>query len=101
MRRNPLLNGKHRHGRRHGCCCQRDNGQFTLLDCHCGQTVYIKGIDPSVSCAPRLRELGLLDGARVVVLKLSDPLLILVDDTRIAMDWHTAAGIEVEAGSES
>jgi len=101
MRHNPHFNGRHRRGRRRGCRCQRENGQMTLLDCYRGQTVTIKCIDAEVSCAPRLRELGLLDGAQVVVLKRSDPLLILVDDTRIAMDWQTADGIEVEAGSES
>ena len=60
-----------------------------------GDEVAILRIADELRSAPRLRELGLLEGARVVVLRASDPLLLLVQDGRIAVDRQTAAGIEV------
>ena len=69
-------------------CCQ-------LRDCASGDEVAILRIADELRNAPRLRELGLLEGARVVVLRASDPLLLLVQDGRIAVDRQTAAGIEV------
>jgi Fe2+ transport system protein FeoA len=43
----------------------------------------------------RLRELGMIEGSQVVVLKRGDPLLLLVEGTRLAVDRSLAGSIEV------
>jgi Fe2+ transport system protein FeoA len=86
---------RHRH-RRHGCDC----GRLNLRGCRAGETVVIEQIEPDVSCAPRLRELGLIEGSVVLVLRCTDPLLLLSQDSRIAIDLATAEQIQVSpAGS--
>lgn len=86
---------RHRHGRR-----DRDRGRINLRGCHAGETVVIERIEPDVSCAPRLRELGLIEGSVVLVLRCTDPLLLLSQDSRIAIDLATAERIQVSpAGS--
>jgi len=78
-----------------GGACARQGRCCRLRDCVDGDQVAILRIADDLCSAPRLRELGLLEGARVVVLRASDPLLLLVQDGRIAVDRQTAAGIEV------
>jgi len=88
---------RHRHRqRRHGRECAHPN----LRDCRPGETVVIERIEPDVACAPRLRELGLIEGSVVLVLRCTDPLLLLSQDSRIAIDLATAEQIQVSpAGS--
>jgi Fe2+ transport system protein FeoA len=57
--------------------------------------VVVDRIDPGVTCAPRLRELGIMEGMPLVVLRHSDPLVLLTEESRIAIDLHTADCIEV------
>ena len=84
------------HGRGCGWCRRRNTLNRTLRDCYCMEPVRIRRIDTCIPCASRLRELGIVEGAAVMVLKHSDPLLILAQDSRIAIDLRTAAGIEIE-----
>ena len=84
---------RHRRGGR--ICRERVDSTLTLLDCWPGDLVTVTRIAPWVTCAARLRELGILEGSQVVVLRTSDPLLLLAKDTRIAVDLGTAAGVEV------
>lgn len=60
------------------------------------ESAVIRRIVPGVACAARLRELGIMEGASVLVLKQSNPLLLLAQDSRIAIDPATAGGIEVD-----
>jgi len=91
-------------GRGHGkgrCHCRRNgNRGHTLKSCRCLEPVTIRRIDACIPCASRLRELGIIEGGAVMVLKHSDPLLILAQDSRIAIDLRTAAGIEIDPGAD-
>jgi Fe2+ transport system protein FeoA len=57
--------------------------------------VVVKRIPPELECGPRLRELGILEGASLTLLRRSNPVLVLVKDSRIALDPATACAIEV------
>jgi len=84
-----------RHRWRHGRYGRRQRGRPCLRDCRAGELVVIERIAPDLSCGPRLRELGIIEGAAVLVLRQSDPLLLLAQDSRIAIDLLTAEGIQV------
>lgn len=66
-----------------------------ILGCRGKEALRIHKVDDNLQCRQRLAELGLVEGAEVMVLKHSDPLLLLSRDTRIAIDRATAARIEV------
>ena len=68
-----------------------------LLACRSGAAVRIEHIPVELDCAQRLRELGIMEGAEVVMLRRSDPLLVLAKDSRIAIDRATARLIEVSS----
>lgn len=66
-----------------------------LCDCRPGEEALVSRIPRSLHCAQRLRELGIVEGEVVLLLKQSDPLLLLAKDSRIALDRATACQIEV------
>lgn len=72
-----------------------NNGLLNLKDCTAGESVTICSMSPRLSCAQRLRELGLVEGSSVLLLKQEDPVLLLVKDSRIAIDPSTAQEITV------
>ena len=66
-----------------------------LCDCRPGTTVRVRLIPRSLACAQRLRELGIVEGEVVMLLRQSDPILLLAKQSRIALDRATARQIEV------
>jgi Fe2+ transport system protein FeoA len=68
---------------------------LNLLACPAGATVRVDRLNPDLECAQRLRELGIVEGAEITVLRRSDPLLIVAKESRIAIDLATAERIEV------
>jgi len=68
---------------------------LNLKDCLPGATVTICSINPGLGCAQRLRELGLVEGSHVLLMKQEDPVLLMVKDSRIAIDPATARQITV------
>jgi Fe2+ transport system protein FeoA len=66
-----------------------------LLACSAGALVQIERLPTELGCAQRLRELGIVEGAEVLLLRRSDPLLLLAKESRIAIDLVTASQIEV------
>ena len=70
----------------------------SLLDCSAGALLRIEHIPPEMECAQRLRELGIVEGAEVLLLRHSDPLLVIAKESRIAIDLVTAKQIEVSCG---
>lgn len=70
----------------------------SLLACNPGALVRIERIPAELACAQRLRELGIVEGAEILLLRRSDPLLILAKESRIAIDLKTAQQIEVSCG---
>jgi Fe2+ transport system protein FeoA len=77
---------------------QRKDGTLaplSLLDCNAGALLRIEQIPGEMECAQRLRELGIVEGAEILLLRKSDPLLVIAKESRIAIDLETAARIEV------
>ena len=76
---------------------RESNGDSTcpLVDCCSGESLIIASVESSLGCGQRLRELGLVEGAEVLLLKHSDPVLLLVKDSRIAIDPKTAGCVRV------
>ena len=70
----------------------------SLLDCHAGALLRIERIPAEMECAQRLRELGIVEGAEILLLRHSDPLLVIAKESRIAIDLITAREIEVSCG---
>ena len=69
-----------------------------LSDLPIGLEAEIRGFDPSFKEAPRLREMGMLPGTRVKVLRcapLGDPLEIKVRGYNLSLRKHEAAFVEV------
>lgn len=73
-----------------------------LADCCQGEVITVVSIDPKLAVGQRLRELGLIEGSQIILLRQSDPLLLLVKESRIALDPKTATGIKVfcECGND-
>jgi len=70
-------------------------GTLHLADCWAGQTLEVLGLAPRLSCAQRLRELGIVEGAQITLLRRSDPIVVLAMDSRIAIDVSAARRIAV------
>jgi Fe2+ transport system protein FeoA len=60
-----------------------------------GEHLVLLGFAPGLRCAQRLRELGLTEGKIVVVLRDTDPVLLALDDSRIALERTVGDHIEV------
>jgi Fe2+ transport system protein FeoA len=94
----------HQHGQRAPqwrCECEQYQPGLSLLTVNPGQSVRILRIHCSNTCGARLRELGIVEGAVVELVKRDDPVLLYAKDTRIGLDPRTAAQIEVEyAGAD-
>jgi Fe2+ transport system protein FeoA len=95
-----LATAKHECSRASQCaaaCCTLPCGSrvCSMLGCQGGDSVRVHRVDDELSCGQRLAELGIIEGAELTVLKQSDPVLLLSRETRIAIDRHTAARIEV------
>jgi len=87
---------KHRHqNHKHGFRGCSRKGLLTLLDCEDGTRLRIQRFACSLGCQQRLRELGLLEGECVTLLRGSDPVLLWAEESRIAIDPKTAGAIEV------
>ena len=62
-----------------------------------GELMTILRLPESDENTYRLRELGVIEGSQVVVIKSGDPLLILIEGTRLAVDRELARRIEVQS----
>lgn len=101
MRDNHAANGgRWRRGRGRRCGCGPAGGARNLRQCVGGERVVVLRVSAELACATRLRELGILEGETVLVLRQSDPVVILAQDSRIAIDTRTAEGIEVDGAPD-
>ncbi|MCB1218896.1 ferrous iron transport protein A [bacterium] len=66
-----------------------------LSECRSGDIVLITEIDSQVSGTLRLRELGVIEGVDLKVIKSSNPMLLHVNASRIALDRELADAIRV------
>ena len=90
-----FFNPFRRRRRHHRCHGGRHGGSLSLCECDAGDQVVVDRIAPEVSRATRLRELGIMEGMPLLVLRKSDPLLLLTEESRIAIDLRTAGCIAV------
>jgi Fe2+ transport system protein FeoA len=70
-------------------------GAVSLSDCLSGQALEVLDLAPKLSCAQRLRELGIIEGAQIKLLRRSDPFVVLAMECRIAIDLTAARRIKV------
>jgi Fe2+ transport system protein FeoA len=70
-------------------------GALQLADCRAGQTLEVLSLAAKLNCAQRLRELGIVEGAQITLLRRSDPFVVLALDSRIAIDVSAAQCIKV------
>lgn len=69
----------------------------TLRSAAAGAVLEVVAINCGHACAARLRELCILEGQQIRIERRSDPLLLEVKGSLIAIDLDTAAGIEVRS----
>ena len=72
-------------------------GIFALANLPCGVCVMVRALELAPEAANRLRQMGLREGCQISLLNSSEPLLVSVDNTRIALDAGLAKRIKVES----
>lgn len=92
FRHTHLHNGQGAHGGRRW----RHGAGLTLTDGQAGERLVVTRFTQGLGCTQRLRELGLMEGKIVVVLRASDPVLLALDDSRLALERTVSDRIEVE-----
>ena len=66
-----------------------------LDQCSEGMEVLVTEVPQYRCCQQRLRELGIIEGEKVRLLKGRDPMLVLAKDSRIALERSMACQIRV------
>jgi Fe2+ transport system protein FeoA len=74
---------------------QRRCSGMSLTQGAYGEHLVVLGFARGLSCAQRLRELGLTEGKTIVVLRAADPVLLALDDSRLALERSVSDCIEV------
>lgn len=72
-------------------------GIFALANLPCGMCVLVRALELSPESANRLRQMGIREGCRIALLSRSEPMLVSVDNTRIALDQQLCRQIKVES----
>jgi len=72
-------------------------GTFALANLPCGVCVMVRALDLSPEAANRLRQMGIREGCQIALLSRSEPLLVSVDNARIALGGGLAEHIRVES----
>ncbi len=72
-------------------------GIFALAKLPCGICVMVKAIELTHAKAEELRSMGIREGSRISLVSSHDPLLVVVDNTRIALSHRLACHVKVEA----
>lgn len=80
---------------RKGRAAQKPVAELRLCDCASGETLEVLELAPKLGCAQRLRELGIIEGARIVLMRRYDPFVVLAMESRIAIDGAAARRIKV------
>ena len=72
-------------------------GIFALARLPCGVCVIVKALTLAHEKAEALRRIGIREGSRISLLSSSDPLLVAVGNSRIALGHDLARQVQVEA----
>ncbi len=76
-------------------------GIFALAKLPCGVCVMIKALELAHDKADELRRMGLREGSRISLISSHDPMLIVIDNSRVALSHHLACHVKVQALSAS
>lgn len=68
-----------------------------LAHCHAGEDVEVAQIDGDSEIAMRLREIGLIQGARLRVLRSGSPMIIQIGNSRFCLRGAEAALVAVRS----
>ncbi len=74
---------------------------FALVGLPCGVCVVVKAFDLSREKAEQLRRVGIREGARISLVSGHDPLVIVVENSRIALSRSLARHIRVQSAARS
>jgi Fe2+ transport system protein FeoA len=72
-------------------------GIFALVNLPCGACGLVRKLDLSPEAANRLRQIGIREGCQIALLSRNDPMLVSVDNARIALASQLCQHIEVES----
>jgi Fe2+ transport system protein FeoA len=72
-------------------------GIFALAKLPCGVCVIVKGLELAHDKADELRRIGIREGSRISLVSSHDPMLVIVENTRIALSHDLASHVKVEA----
>ena len=72
-------------------------GIFALAKLPCGICVMVKALDMAHDQAERLRNMGIREGSRISLVSSHDPMLVVVENTRIALSHSIAGHVKVES----
>jgi Fe2+ transport system protein FeoA len=72
-------------------------GIFALVHLPCGVCCLVRKLDLSPEAANRLRQMGIREGCQIALLSRSDPMLVSVDNARIALGSQLCEHIQVES----
>jgi Fe2+ transport system protein FeoA len=61
----------------------------------------VKALDLGHDKAEELRRIGIREGSRISLITSHDPMLVVVENTRIALSHHLARHVKVEALAHS
>ena len=72
-------------------------GIFALVKLPCGVCVVVKALTLAHEKAEELRRIGIREGSKISVISHHDPVLVVVDNSRIALSHRLAQHIKVQA----
>jgi Fe2+ transport system protein FeoA len=72
-------------------------GIFALARLPCGVCVMVKALELTHDKADELRRIGIREGSKISLLSSHDPMLIMVNESRIALSHHLAHHVKVQA----
>jgi len=76
-------------------------GIFALAKLPCGVCVMVKSLDLVHDKAEALRRLGIREGSRISLVSDHHPMIVIVENTRIALSHRLASHVKVQALSSS
>ncbi len=72
-------------------------GIFALAKLPCGLCVMVKALDLTHDKAEELRRMGIREGTRISLLTSHDPMLVITENSRIALSHSLAHHVKVQA----
>lgn len=69
---------------------------MALTECMPGETVVVQSVDAESQLAVRLRELGIVPGAQLVVKQSGQPMIVQVGETRLCLRGDEAGRVVVD-----